>query len=233
MTAPPAWPQTDEDVLQQRSDELRTALNGLSGVVDTWRGKKSAIFNNNGWFGGAASAAERMVGAEIAKMEELKQRLSHAIAFYDAARQATIDAKNQIVADTNAAQDYIDDLESQMGVGDSVDPSAEIEQKVRETFSSNSAIVRSATDGLDSKLAQPNKTGGGASGPAMTPPNSPPIDGTPQPASGGSGPSKLLHGEPQQRGTPAVPVGYRGPADDPLKTRVGGLRTPEARIPPP
>ena len=81
-----------EDVLQQHSEELQSIRNGLRGVLDTWRSKKSAIFNHNSWFGGASSAAETKVDAELEKMEALDKRLSEAIEFYNNARQAIIDA---------------------------------------------------------------------------------------------------------------------------------------------
>ena len=92
----------------------------LSGVLDAWNGKKSAIFNHNGWFGGASTAAEKKVVERIQKMEALDRQLVSAIEFYDEARRTVIDAKNKIVAETEAAQQEIDRLEESVGLGDSV-----------------------------------------------------------------------------------------------------------------
>ncbi|WP_319452982.1 MULTISPECIES: hypothetical protein [unclassified Mycobacterium] len=223
MTAPPAaWPQADEDTLQQRSDALKTVRTELTGVIDTWNGKKSAIFNHNGWFGGASTAAEGQVDDRIQKMEALKGRLDSAIQFYDSARQAIIDAKNTIVADTDAAQQEIDKQEESIGIGDSIAQENEIERIVSTTLLRNTKTVSDAAADLDATF--PGLDGRGESGP-QTVRGEPAASPAPTPGSRspGSGTNRLLGdvgGE--DASVPATPVSYftapgRGPQRNPVE----------------
>ena len=67
-------------------------------------------------------------------MEALDRRLVNAIEFYDEARRTVIDAKNKIVADTDAAQQEIDRLEESMDSGTPSTQEMEIEKLVSTTL---------------------------------------------------------------------------------------------------
>jgi hypothetical protein len=210
MTAPPdAWPQTDEDVLQRRSEALQTIRTELTGVIDTWNGKKSTIFNHNGWFGGASTAAEGKVNERIQKMETLKSRLDSAIEFYDEARRTVIDAKNKIVADTDAAQQEIDKQEESIGLGDSIAQENEIERIVSTTFLSNSNTVRSSAAGLGSEFFAPSGGPARAASSGLGPGGQSKADETPTPGDEpGSGPLKFLTQPGGQGTSPVIPASY-------------------------
>ena len=149
MTQPPAgWPQTDEDLLRRQAEALTTVRTELSGVLDTWRGKKTSIFNPQGWIGGASSAAERRMEERIEKMDGLVTQLTNTIDFYNAAFDKTVAAKNEIVELTDAAQSQIDDLVA-ASEDDGQDRSADIQRVVDETYSKNSHVVTTAANGID------------------------------------------------------------------------------------
>ncbi|MDT5396849.1 MAG: hypothetical protein QOK33_80, partial [Mycobacterium sp.] len=156
MTRPPAWPETDEDALRQRSDSLQHTQKQLRDVLDTWKSKKAAIFGNNTWFGDAATAAERMVDAEIQKLEALDQQLTAAINFYNEAYEVTVKAKNLIIEVTDAAQDQIDTLAND-SANDGDDRSSEMQSIVDRAFSANSLAVSVAGTALGAPQPTPGK----------------------------------------------------------------------------
>jgi len=158
MTVPPqAWPQTDEDALQQQSEALQTVRTELGNVRQTWNSGKAAIFNPSGWFGSASSAAESNVDKHIQALDALDRQLGHAIDFYNQARDATVDAKKEIIARTERAQKKIDGLENEMGIGSTIDNTGKIEELVADTLAENSRTVTTAAGVLGSKFPAPDK----------------------------------------------------------------------------
>ena len=122
----------------------------------TWNGKKSAIFNHNGWFGGASTAAEGKVGEHIQKMEALDRQIDSAIDFYDDAHKAIYDAKKKIVADTETAQQEINEQEESIELGDSI-AHGDRDREDRQYYAAEQLRRPSATAAatLDSKFPRP------------------------------------------------------------------------------
>ena len=150
MTRPPsAWPQTDEAVLQQRSDELKSVQRELVEALEVWRSRSRAVFNQQGWYGSASTAAETKVDTHLETMKELGRKLGDAVDFFDDAVKVTTVSKEAIVDIADAAQQEIDAL-VKASEDDGIDRTSQIEGLVEKAFWANSRIVTAAAASLGS-----------------------------------------------------------------------------------
>lgn len=141
MTTPPsAWPELDEDLLRRRAEALLRTQENLNLTLETWRVKKTAIFNQQSWFGAASSAAEKKVNAHINSMEDLDRRLTRAIDFYDDSYDKVVAGKDAIADVCDAVQSAIDKLAEESD-DDGKDRSSDIQALVDRALSINTQIV--------------------------------------------------------------------------------------------
>jgi hypothetical protein len=101
------------------------------------------------------TAAERIVDAEIQRLEALDRHFTAAIGFYNEAYEVTVKAKNLIIEVADAAQDQIDNLAND-SANDGEDRSSEMQSIVDRAFSANSLAVSAAGAGLDSPAPTPS-----------------------------------------------------------------------------
>lgn len=145
MTEPPAWPEADEDVHAQRSEELTDRLTKLVDTLISWVRTRTSLFDGHTWLGQASDAGRAQVLRDVDRMQSIGEMLKNAIAFHNHTYESIKNAKNHIVAICDAAQQAIDGWNSQsLSRGDQSKRTEATKALVEQAFELNCAVVVSA-----------------------------------------------------------------------------------------
>jgi hypothetical protein len=148
MTTPPdAWPESDEDALQNHATELGSTQTRLRQPLDKWRLTRTQIFDGSTWFGSASKGASAEVDARINAMQSIDDDLSKAITFFHNASTSVLNAKKHIVAVCDQAQQEIDGLADQDFKDDS-DRQSAVREIVDAAHDLNTVTVSAAADAI-------------------------------------------------------------------------------------
>jgi hypothetical protein len=144
MTTPPdAWPESDEDALQNHATDLGSTQTQLRIPLDKWRLTRTQIFDGHTWFGSASNGASAAVDARIKAMQSIDDDLTKAVSFFRNASASVLNAKQHIIAICDQAQQEIDGLADQDFVDDS-DRQSAIRAIVDAAHDLNTATVAAA-----------------------------------------------------------------------------------------
>ena len=133
MTAPPAWPDVDEDILRGCRDAFDTVLKTVTTQWEAAKRERPQMFEGAGiWSGGAADAAHNALRERIADLESVKDKLQASVDLFDNCVKEIVDAKNQIIDIVDIAHNLIDNIQN--------DP------KIEDKAAAIQAIVNAARD---------------------------------------------------------------------------------------
>jgi hypothetical protein len=148
MTTPPdAWPESDEDALQNHATDLGSTQTQLRKPLDKWRLTRTQIFDGSTWFGSASKGASAAVDAVINAMQSIDDDLTKAISFFQNASVSVLNVKNHIIAVCDLAQQEIDGLADQEFKDDS-DRQSAIRKIVDAAHEMNTATVAAAAEAI-------------------------------------------------------------------------------------
>ena len=109
LTVPPAWPEVDEDTLQQRADAFDSASKTVGAQLDSAKQERAQIFGGAGiWSGEGASVACTSLDKRITNIESVREQLDAAATLFNNSVTAVINAKNQIISNVELATKILD-----------------------------------------------------------------------------------------------------------------------------
>ncbi len=119
MTAPPAWPDVDEDILRGCRDAFDTVLKTVTTQWEAAKRERPQMFEGAGlWSGGAADAAHKALRKRIADLESVKDKLQASVNLFDNCIKEVVDAKNQIIDIVDIAHNLIDKIQNDPQIED-------------------------------------------------------------------------------------------------------------------
>jgi hypothetical protein len=248
MTTPPdAWPETDEDALQNHANDLASTQTQLQKPLDKWRLTRTQIFDGSTWFGRGSKGASAEVDARIKAMQSIDDDLSKAITFFHNASTSVLKAKQHIIAICDQAQQEIDGLDDQDFKDDS-DRQSAIREIVDAAHDLNTATVASAAEAIaalkdykppplpDRIGASPSEEplgvrspGSGAEGPGAGSTQGP---GLPSTQSSPDGNSVQLVSQTTAPPGSSLPAAQASPDGNAAKVVGGGINQPGSATPP-
>ncbi|MCV7258382.1 hypothetical protein AWC26_18605 [Mycobacterium shimoidei] len=152
MTAPPAWPEIDEDTLRNGAEAFSADHKALDEQLWAFQRGRVTIFQGaDAWSGGAADAAQSKHQQQITTLQSQSQGSAAAAKYYSDSVGVVVGAKQQIIANVESAQQLIAQVAN--------DSQATSEQKdyfikglVKATQAENAEIVKAAA----AKLGAPS-----------------------------------------------------------------------------
>ena len=149
MTAPPAWPDVDEDILRGCRDAFDTVLKTVTTQWEAAKRERPQMFEGAGiWSGGAADAAHNALRERIADLESVKDKLQASVDLFDNCVKEIVDAKNQIIDIVDIAHNLIDKIQNDPKIEDKA---AAIQAIVNAARKANIAIVAEAGAAISGK----------------------------------------------------------------------------------
>ena len=119
MTAPPAWPDVDEDILRGCRDAFDTVLKTVTTQWEAAKRERPQMFEGAGiWSGGAADAAHKALRERIADLESVKGKLQASVDLFNNCIKEIVDAKNQIIDIVDIAHNLIDKIQNDPQIED-------------------------------------------------------------------------------------------------------------------
>ena len=119
MTAPPAWPDVDEDILRGCRNAFDTVLKTVTTQWEAAKRERPQMFEGAGlWSGGAADAAHKALRERIADLESVKGKLQASVDLFDNCIKEVVDAKNQIIDIVDIAHNLIDKIQNDPQIED-------------------------------------------------------------------------------------------------------------------
>ena len=119
MTAPPASPDVDEDILRGCRNAFDTVLKHRSTQWEAAKRERPQMFEGAGlWSGGAADAAHRALRERIVDLESVKGKLQASVVLFDNCIKEVVDAKNQIIDIVDIAHNLIDKIQNDPQIED-------------------------------------------------------------------------------------------------------------------
>jgi hypothetical protein len=141
MTAPGAWPETDEDAFTERANELSGVLSKLDTALSTWQGHQATIFNGvHVWSGDASKAAGAAVEGAAKAMKDHARQLRGAIDWCKNAAATIVVAKDTITSNVTAAQQEIQSIEK-TAAKNNQNPDGAIQTLVQREYKENADVV--------------------------------------------------------------------------------------------
>src|SRR5262245_31153761 len=108
MTAPPAWPEADEDVLGSCAETFDNVSKSVGAQWQSAIQERSKMFHGVGiWSGKGASAAWRALDKRIDDLEAVKKRLEASAQLFRDSRDAVKRAKEEIIDNVDFANNLI------------------------------------------------------------------------------------------------------------------------------
>src|SRR6478735_6273977 len=112
MTGPGAWPETDEDVFNERANQLSGILTKVDSALSNWQGHQATIFNGvHVWSGDASKAAGAAVEGATKALQDHAAQLRGAIDWCRNASSNIVVAKDTISTNVTVAQQEIQSIE--------------------------------------------------------------------------------------------------------------------------
>ena len=149
MTAPPAWPDVDEDILRGCRDAFDTVLKTVTTQWEAAKRERPQMFEGAGiWSGGAADAAHKALRERIADLESVKDKLQASVDLFNNCVKEIVDAKNQIIDIVDIAHNLIDKIQNDPNIEDKA---AAIQAIVNAARAANIAIVAEAGAAISGK----------------------------------------------------------------------------------
>ena len=141
MTGPGAWPETDEDVFNERANELTGVLTQVDAALSSWQGHQATIFNGiHVWSGDAAKAAGAAVESATKAMQDHANQLRDAITWCKTAATNIVVAKDTIASNVTAAQQEIHSIEK-FAAKSNQNPEGAIQALVQREYRENVSVV--------------------------------------------------------------------------------------------
>ena len=149
MTAPPAWPDVDEDILRGCGDAFDTVLKTVTTQREAAERERPQMFEGVGiWSGGAADAAHDALRQRIADLESLRDKLQASVDLFDYCVREVVNAKNLIIDVVDIAHNFIDRIQNHPQIEDKA---AAIQAIVEAAREANIVIIAEAGGKISGK----------------------------------------------------------------------------------
>ena len=157
LTAPPAWPEVDEDLLAAQAESFHRVSMAVGDRVEDLKQERTQLFSGIGiWSGAAAGAAKVAFDARVAELEQVKERMTAAAKLFSDSAIATVTAKNEIRSNVETANKILDWIRTHKDIPDEAKTQA-IAEGIAAVRNENIAIVAGAAVQITNKPRAPAK----------------------------------------------------------------------------
>ncbi|EUA94017.1 ESX-1 secretion-associated EspK domain protein [Mycobacterium ulcerans str. Harvey] len=144
LLEPGGWPEIDEDAFYERAQEFTQVLRQVTEVLESCQQRRTQVFDDGVWSGGAADAANGELGTNIGHLMTLQNDLATAITWHKYVAGLVVQAKLAIDTNAEVAHQQILVLQNEPGLT-AAERAIAIESLVVATHGANVAVVAGTT----------------------------------------------------------------------------------------
>lgn len=145
LLEPGGWPEVDEDAFYERAQEFTQVLRQVTEVLESCQQRRTQVFDDGVWSGGAADAANGELGTNIGHLMTLQNDLATAITWHKYVAGLVVQAKLAIDTNAEVAHQQILVLQNEPGLT-AAERAIAIESLVVATHGANVAVVADTTE---------------------------------------------------------------------------------------
>ncbi|MEB3922665.1 hypothetical protein OSH32_01775 [Mycobacterium ulcerans] len=145
LLEPGGWPEIDEDAFYERAQEFTQVLRQVTEVLESCQQRRTQVFDDGVWSGGAADAANGELGTNIGHLMTLQNDLATAITWHKYVAGLVVQAKLAIDTNAEVAHQQILVLQNEPGLT-AAERAIAIESLVVATHGANVAVVAGTTE---------------------------------------------------------------------------------------
>ncbi|BDN81280.1 MULTISPECIES: hypothetical protein [Mycobacterium] len=145
LLEPGGWPEIDEDAFYERAQEFTQVLRQVTEVLESCQQRRTQVFDDGVWSGGAADAANGELGTNIGHLMTLQNDLATAITWHKYVAGLVVQAKLAIDTNAEVAHQQILVLQNEPGLT-AAERAIAIESLVVATHGANVAVVADTTE---------------------------------------------------------------------------------------
>lgn len=148
LTAPPAWPEVDEDLLRTNATAFEDVSSRVGAQLTDAHRERLQLFGGSGlWSGIAADIASRTLNDRISALESAKRNLDTAAKLLGESVSATVSTKNAITHTVEIANEILDWIRTREDIPEDAKTAA-INEGIAAIRSENISLIATAGAGI-------------------------------------------------------------------------------------